>query len=63
MRAGGRHPLTPLPGLNRRGWRVAARAVGAAWLESGAVPQGRLMGESEKLIADFERRVRDALVA
>jgi len=32
-------------------------------LESGAVPQGRLMGESEKLIADFQRRVRDALVA
>jgi choline monooxygenase len=31
-------------------------------LESGAVPQGRLMGESEKLIADFQRRVRDALV-
>ena len=32
-------------------------------LESGAVPQGRLMGESEKLIADFQRRVRDALTA
>ncbi len=31
-------------------------------LESGAVPQGRLMPESEKLIADFQRRVHDALV-
>ena len=30
-------------------------------LDSGAVPQGRLMGESEQLIADFQRRVRDAL--
>ena len=32
-------------------------------LESGAVPQGRLMVESEQLIADFQRRVHDALVA
>ena len=32
-------------------------------LESGAVPQGRLMGESEKLIADFQRRVHDALIS
>jgi choline monooxygenase len=32
-------------------------------LESGAVPQGRLMGESEKLIADFQRRVHDALLS
>ena len=32
-------------------------------LESGAVPQGRLMSESEKLIADFQRRVHDALLA
>jgi choline monooxygenase len=32
-------------------------------LESGAVPQGRLMGASEKLIADFQRRVYDALLA
>ena len=32
-------------------------------LESGAVPQGRLMPESELLIADFQRRVRDALPA
>jgi choline monooxygenase len=31
-------------------------------LDSGTVPQGRLMGESEELIADFQRRVRDALV-
>jgi choline monooxygenase len=31
-------------------------------LDSGAVPQGRLMAESEQLIADFQRRVRDALV-
>jgi len=30
-------------------------------LDSGAVPQGRLMGESEKLIADFQRRVHAAL--
>ena len=30
-------------------------------LDSGAVPQGRLMLESEQLIADFQRRVRDAL--
>jgi carnitine monooxygenase subunit len=30
-------------------------------LDSGRVPQGRLMGESEKLIADFQRRVFDAL--
>jgi choline monooxygenase len=32
-------------------------------LESGAVPQGRLMGESEKLIADFQRRVFEAMTA
>jgi len=31
-------------------------------LDSGIVPQGRLMAESEKLIADFQRRVRDALL-
>jgi choline monooxygenase len=31
-------------------------------LNSGMVPQGRLMGESEQLIADFQRRVRDALL-
>jgi choline monooxygenase len=31
-------------------------------LESGAVPQGRLMGTSEKLIADFQRRVHDSLL-
>ncbi len=31
-------------------------------LESGAVPQGRLMPESEQLIADFQRRVHDALL-
>jgi len=30
-------------------------------LESGAVPQGRLMTTSEQLIADFQRRVYDAL--
>ena len=30
-------------------------------LESGAVPQGRLMSASEQLIADFQRRVHDAL--
>jgi choline monooxygenase len=32
-------------------------------LESGAVPQGRLMGASEVLIADFQRRIYDALTA
>ncbi len=32
-------------------------------LESGAVQQGRLMAQSEQLIADFQRRVHDALVA
>jgi len=32
-------------------------------LDSGRVPQGRLMGESEKLIADFQRRVHEALTA
>ena len=26
------------------------------------VPQGRLMAESEQLIADFQHRVRDALI-
>jgi choline monooxygenase len=31
-------------------------------LDSGAVTQGRLMTESEKLIADFQRRVHDALM-
>jgi choline monooxygenase len=30
-------------------------------LDSGMVPQGRLMAESEQLIADFQRRVHDAL--
>ena len=32
-------------------------------LESGVVPQGRLMGTSEQLIADFQRRVFEALTA
>jgi phenylpropionate dioxygenase-like ring-hydroxylating dioxygenase large terminal subunit len=32
-----------------------------AGLDSGAVPQGRLMRESEQLIADFQRRVYDAI--
>ena len=32
-------------------------------LESGAVPQGRLMSQSEQLIADFQRRVHDTLSA
>jgi phenylpropionate dioxygenase-like ring-hydroxylating dioxygenase large terminal subunit len=32
-------------------------------LESRAVEQGRLMPESEKLIADFQRRVHRALLA
>ena len=32
-------------------------------LDSGTVSQGRVMGASEKLIADFQRRVRDALLA
>jgi hypothetical protein len=31
-------------------------------LASGAVPQGRVMVESEKLLADFHRRVHDALL-
>ena len=31
-------------------------------LDSGTVPQGRLMTESEQLITDFQRRVRDALL-
>jgi hypothetical protein len=30
-------------------------------LDSGTVLQGRLLPESEKLIADFQRRVHDAL--
>ncbi len=30
-------------------------------LESGAVSQGRLMSASEKLIADFQRRIHDTL--
>jgi choline monooxygenase len=33
-----------------------------AGLVSGTVPQGRLMRESEQLIADFQARVRDTLV-
>jgi phenylpropionate dioxygenase-like ring-hydroxylating dioxygenase large terminal subunit len=32
-------------------------------LESGLVPQGRLMGASEQLIADFQRRVYESLTA
>ena len=32
-------------------------------LDSGMVEQGRLMGESEQLIRDFQRRVHDALAA
>ncbi len=32
-------------------------------LDSGMVPQGRLMTASEQLIADFQRRVRDALIS
>jgi carnitine monooxygenase subunit len=31
-------------------------------LESGTVPQGRLMAESEQLIADFQRRVHDVVI-
>ena len=31
-------------------------------LDSGMVEQGRLMGESEQLIRDFQRRVHDSLV-
>jgi choline monooxygenase len=31
-------------------------------LESGAVTQGRVLAESEQLIADFQRRVHDALL-
>jgi len=31
-------------------------------LESGTVPQGRLMSQSEQLIAAFQRRVHDALL-
>jgi hypothetical protein len=27
------------------------------------VPQGRLMGDSEQLVAAFQRRVHDALIA
>jgi hypothetical protein len=34
-----------------------------AGLDSGGVPQGRVMVESEQLIADFHRRVHDALLA
>jgi choline monooxygenase len=34
-----------------------------AGLDSGGVPQGRVMVESEQLIADFHRRVHDALTA
>ena len=32
-------------------------------LASGAVPQGRLMGASEQLIADFQRRIFESLTA
>ena len=32
-----------------------------AGLDSGAVPQGRLMRESEQLLADFQRRLYDAI--
>ena len=32
-----------------------------AGLDSGMVPQGRLMRESEQLLADFQRRVYDAI--
>jgi hypothetical protein len=38
-----------------------ATAVGTWGSSRGAVPQGRLMGSSEQLIADFQRRVHDAL--
>ena len=34
-----------------------------AGLDSGGVPQGRVMVESEELIADFHRRVHEALLA
>ena len=32
-----------------------------AGLDSGTVPQGRLMRESEQLLADFQRRLYDAI--
>ena len=32
-----------------------------AGLNSGTVPQGRLMRESEQLIADFQHRLHDAV--
>ena len=34
-----------------------------AGLVSGAVTQGRLMRESEQLIADFQRRLHEAITA
>jgi choline monooxygenase len=34
-----------------------------AGLDSGTVPQGRLMRESEQLLADFQRRLYDAVAA
>ena len=33
-----------------------------AGLDTGTVPQGRIMRESEQLIADFQRRLYDAIV-
>ena len=42
--------------------RLVAQLLDLSRLESGAVPQGRLMTTSEQLIADFQRRVHDALV-
>ena len=32
-----------------------------AGLDTGMVPQGRIMRESEQLIADFQRRVYDSI--
>ena len=48
-------------------WQVAEEDTALviavqAGLDSGMVAQGRLMSESEQLIADFQRRVRDAVL-
>lgn len=47
-------------------WQVAEEDTALvvavqAGLDSGAVPQGRVMRDSERLIVDFQRRVADAL--
>jgi len=60
LAAGARAIVAIAPGLGEVSDEGRAVQLG---LDSRAVPQGRLMGDSEQLVAAFQRRVHDALTA